>query len=217
MKLKSAYQRATCKVRCRCKKKASKVPNKNSESKLAHQWERNKMKMQGKPRSQPIRIEYSFKKPPWFWLGFVESTHLIGLLLGFFQNFLVLWTMWSDWSASFSLDHPIYTPASRGSNNAFDYFNHFLDVIQGLASNKIIPCLIPWAWKLQYWVTCVSREVKGQLLPPAPSFRRLVETKKAVGFLCYWALRNCHSSIGVVRSSCVQEAIGISIHQQKKK
>jgi hypothetical protein len=29
------------------------------------------------------------EKTPWFWVGFVESTHLIGLLLGFFQNFLV--------------------------------------------------------------------------------------------------------------------------------
>jgi hypothetical protein len=143
------------------------------------------MKMQRKPSSRPIRIEYSLKKPPWFWLGFVQSTHLIGLLLGFFKISWFLWTMWSDWSASFSLDHPIYTPASRGSNKAFDYFYHFLDVIQGLASNKIISCLISWAWKLQYWVTCVSREGKGQLFPPAPSFRRLVETKKTVGFLCY--------------------------------
>jgi hypothetical protein len=39
------------------------------------------MKMQRKPSSRPIRIEYSLKKPPWFWLGFVESTHLIGYCL----------------------------------------------------------------------------------------------------------------------------------------
>ncbi len=126
----------------------------------------------------PALCSYSFKKMTKDFYRSVKNYFLLRLL--------TRGVMWSDWSASFSLDHPIYTPASRGNNKAFDYFYHFLDVIQGLASNKIIPCLIPWAWKLQYWVTCVSREVKGQLLPPAPSFRRLVETKKTVGFLCYW-------------------------------
>ena len=34
---------------------------------------------------QPISVECSSIKPQWFWLGFVESTHLIGLLLGFIE------------------------------------------------------------------------------------------------------------------------------------
>ena len=53
--------------------------------KLAHPI-RTKTMASGGP--QPISIECSsFKpqKPQWFWLGFVESTHLIGLLLGFIE------------------------------------------------------------------------------------------------------------------------------------
>jgi hypothetical protein len=41
-------------------------------------------------------------------------------LLGFFQNFLVFgfWEPSNLIGQLASLDHPIYTPASRGSNNA---------------------------------------------------------------------------------------------------